>query len=79
MTAAGGGSSLALWRYAASQEADDEEEEDKGPTAEKLQDVELGEQPVSCFAWSPDKLGLGLCTAFDQRIRTVIVTQLNTL
>ncbi len=48
-------------------------------TLEKVQELELGEQPVSSFAWSPDKLGLGLCTSFDQKVRTVIVTRLNTL
>ncbi len=42
---------------------------------EKVQDLELGEQPVASFAWSPDKAGLGLCTSFDQRVRTVIVTR----
>ena len=46
---------------------------------EKLQEADLGEQPVSSFAWSPDKTGLGLCTSFDQKVRTVIVTKLNTL
>ncbi len=46
---------------------------------EMLQELEVGEQPVSSFAWSPDKTGLGLCTSFDQKVRTVIVTKLNTL
>lgn len=44
---------------------------------EKLQDFQLSEQPVCSFNWSPDKIGLGLCAAFDQKIRTVLVTKLN--
>jgi hypothetical protein len=45
----------------------------------KLQNSQLSDQPVSGFDWSPDKTGLAVCTAFDQKIRLVIVTKLNTL
>ncbi len=72
MTAAGAGSSLALWRYSYADKESD-------ASAEQVQDVELGEQPISSFAWSPDKMGLGVCVSFDQKIRTIIVTQLSTL
>ena len=45
----------------------------------KLQEGQIGEQPVASFSWSPDKAGLGLCVSFDQRVTIVIVTKLNTL
>ena len=38
-----------------------------------------GDQPISGFDWSHDKTGLGVCTGFDQKIRLVICTKLNTL
>jgi len=46
---------------------------------EKLQEASLGDQPISGFDWSHDKNGLGVCTGFDQKIRLVICTKLNTL
>jgi len=45
----------------------------------KLQESTLGDQPISGFDWSRDKTGLGVCTGFDQKIRLVITTKLNTL
>jgi hypothetical protein len=44
-----------------------------------LQTATLSTQPISTFDWSPDKLGLGVCTSFDQTIRVVIATKLSTL
>ena len=46
---------------------------------EKLQECQIADQPVSGFDWSPDKTGLAVTTSFDQKIRLVIVTKLNTL
>ena len=43
------------------------------------QNVTLSTQPISGFDWSPDKMGLGVCTSFDQCIRVIIVTKLNKL
>ncbi len=45
----------------------------------KLNDGLLGDQPVSGFDWHPDKTGLAVSTSFDQKIRVVVVTKLNTL
>ncbi len=42
-----------------------------------LQNMTLAGQPLSSFDWSPDKLGLAICTGFDQCLRLVIVTKLN--
>lgn len=44
-----------------------------------LQNVTLSTQPICGFDWSPDKMGLAVCGAFDQTLRVVIVTKLNLL
>jgi len=44
-----------------------------------LQNVGLSTQPLSSFDWSPDKSGLAVCTAFDQTLRVVVSTKLNTI
>ena len=44
-----------------------------------LQNCKIAEQPISGLDWSPDKMGLAVTTAFDQKIRLVIVTKLNIL
>ena len=46
---------------------------------ELLQETAIGDQPISGFDWSPDKTGLGVCTSFDQKVRIIIVTKLNTV
>ena len=46
-------------------------------TLQPLQNITLSTQPISGFDWSPDKLGLSVCTSFDQTIRVLIVTKLN--
>ena len=84
MATASGSGGLTLWKYeypekrSRKSEGDGKEEGVVGKLVQ-LQDSEFGEQPLGSFAWSPDKTGLGLCTSFDQKIRTVIVTRLNTL
>ena len=44
-----------------------------------LHNVTLSTQPISTFDWCADKEGLGVCTSFDQSVRVMIVTKLNTL
>lgn len=46
---------------------------------ELIQDVKLGGQPISAVDWSPDKQGLAVVTGFDQTVRVIIATKLNTL
>lgn len=46
-------------------------------TVELLQNMNLATQPLSSFDWCPDKLGLAICTGFDQTVRMIIVTKLN--
>lgn len=52
-------------------------EEGVAGTLKLLQNNTLSSQPVSSLDWSPDKLGLGVCTAFDQCVRVIITTRLN--
>ena len=44
-----------------------------------LQNVSMSTQPISSLEWSPDKLGLAVSTAFDQTIRVIVTTKLNTV
>ena len=57
----------------------DSEDIDEGVvgTVNLLQNVTLSTQPISSFDWSADKMGLCVCTSFDQTLRVLIVTKLN--
>ena len=76
-----GGLGLYKYKYPANREKtlDDGSVEGVPGELELLQEVAIGDQPISGFDWSPDKTGLGVCTSFDQKVRIVIVTKLNTL
>lgn len=42
-----------------------------------LQHNTLSSQPISSLDWSSDKLGLAVCTSFDQCVRVILTTKLN--
>ncbi len=67
--------------YPAQRVKKDSEELDEGVVGavNLLQNVTLSTQPISSFDWSADKLGLCVCTSFDQTLRVLIVTKLNQL
>ena len=44
-----------------------------------LQNIGLSTQPASGFDWSQDKTGLACTSAFDQSVRVLITTKLNTI
>lgn len=48
-------------------------------TVEPVADMMMSTQPIHSIDWHPDKLGLGVCTAFDQCVRVLLVTKLNKL
>ena len=48
-------------------------------TVSLIQNTTLASQPISSLDWSPDKLGLAVCTSFDQTFRVIIITKLNTV
>ncbi|XP_046992196.1 dynein axonemal assembly factor 10 [Schistocerca americana] len=76
----GGSGSVCLWKY--NYPAQRVKTTDDGAvgvvgTVSLLQNNTLSSQPISSYDWNPDKIGLALCTAFDQTLRVVIVTKLN--
>nr|XP_034177020.1 WD repeat-containing protein 92 [Osmia lignaria] len=78
----GGGGSLCLWKYNYPEkrkivDADGIEQGVVGNLS-LLQNITVSSQPVSSLDWSPDKQGLAVCTAFDQCVRVIITTKLNT-
>lgn len=44
-----------------------------------VQNATLSTQPIAALDWSPDKMGLAVCVSFDQTLRVLINTKLNTL
>jgi len=44
-----------------------------------LQNIGLSTQPASAFDWSIDKAGLACTSSFDQTVRVLITTKLNTI
>lgn len=42
-----------------------------------LQNSTLSDQPITSFDWCVDKLGLSVCSAFDETVRILITTKLN--
>ncbi len=82
-TVMGGSGSLTLFKYEypsqRSKKLDDDTKVGVMGKVVKLNDGLMGDQPISSFDWSPDKSGLGICTSFDQKIRVVVVTKLNTV
>ena len=81
----GGGGAITLWKYTypvggrSKKHPKDDMDMGVAGKLQKLQDSQISEQPVSALDWSPDKMGLAVTTAFDQKIRLIIVTKLNTL
>ncbi|XP_043469694.1 dynein axonemal assembly factor 10 [Leptopilina heterotoma] len=77
----GGGGSICLWKYkypSKRRHLDSEgAEEGSMGTIHSLQNANLSSQPISSLNWSPEKLGLAVCTSFDQCLRVLITTKLN--
>lgn len=78
----GGNGSVCLWKYRYPPkrftETDGVKEGVPG-TLEMLQNQLISTQPISSIDWSPDKLGLALCTSFDQSFRILFATKLASL
>lgn len=77
----GGSGSVRLWLYhypdRRVKESVDGGSQGVAGNLEMLQATSLAQQPVNCFDWSPDRIGLGVCGSFDQTIRVLIATKLN--
>lgn len=78
----GGTGSVRLWLYKypdkRTNEMSDGHLQGVSGDLEMLSATTLSTQPVNSFDWSPDRLGLGVCASFDQTIRVIISTKLNT-
>ena len=79
-----GSGSVALWKYNHFETIHNKTNKEDNPQGksgklEKVLDCQIAEQPISGFDWSPDKLGLAVATAFDQKVRLLAFTQLNNL
>ncbi|XP_055902319.1 dynein axonemal assembly factor 10 [Eupeodes corollae] len=79
----GGTGSIRLWEY----EYPDKRRKDAGDgfdmgvagTIQMLNATTVSTQPVHCFDWSPDKIGLAVCGSFDQTVRVLVTTKMNLL
>ncbi|KAI9366754.1 WD40-repeat-containing domain protein [Zopfochytrium polystomum] len=59
--------------------AKDDQPEGVPGQLDRLNHAVVAEQPVSSFDWSPDKMGLFACSAFDQQVRVGCVTRLESV
>lgn len=79
----GGAGSLHLWKYEypTQRSKKDSEGLEMGVagSVSLLQNVTVSTQPISSLDWSPDKRGLCVCSSFDQMVRVLIVTKLQTI
>lgn len=80
-TTTGGNGSIYLWKYKYPEERYKVESDgDMMTNPGKLQLIQnqlISTQPINNFQWCPGKLGLAVCTSFDQNIRLLIATKLN--
>ncbi|XP_014205828.1 WD repeat-containing protein 92-like isoform X2 [Copidosoma floridanum] len=77
----GGNGSLCLWKYNYPEKRritnSDGIDEGVAGKLKLLQHNTISSQPISSLDWSPDKIGLAVCTSFDQCVRVVLTTKLN--
>nr|XP_023022500.1 WD repeat-containing protein 92 [Leptinotarsa decemlineata] len=77
----GGAGSLCLWKYnyPIKRVEKDSEGVPYGIVGDLslLQNCTLSDQPITSFDWCVDKIGLSVCSAFDQTLRVLITTKLN--
>lgn len=77
----GGTGSIRLWQYEYPakrfRETNDGHDQGIAGTLHMLHAATVSSQPVNCFDWSPDRIGLAVCGAFDQIVRVLITTNLH--
>ncbi|CAH1957656.1 unnamed protein product [Acanthoscelides obtectus] len=77
----GGSGSLCLWKYnyPLKRVEKDSDGLSYGVAGEMnlIQNCTLTEQPITSFDWCVDKIGLAVCSSFDQSIRVLITTKLH--
>ncbi|KAI4469115.1 mrna export factor and bub3 [Holotrichia oblita] len=77
----GGAGTLCLWKYNYPEKRVDKDADGipMGVIGELtlMQNSTLSSQPITSFDWCRDKIGLSVCSAFDQTLRVLITTKLN--
>ncbi|XP_060534618.1 dynein axonemal assembly factor 10 isoform X2 [Cylas formicarius] len=77
----GGSGTLCLWKYnyPMKRVATNSDGIPYGVAGElqQLQNSVLSDQPITSFDWCEDKLGLSVCSAYDQTLRVLLTTKLN--
>lgn len=77
----GGTGAIRLWQYEYPdrryKESSDGPRQGIAGTLQMLNATTVSTQPVNCFDWSPDRIGLAVCGAFDQTVRVLISTNLH--
>ncbi|XP_022904520.2 dynein axonemal assembly factor 10 isoform X1 [Onthophagus taurus] len=77
----GGAGTLCLWKYNYPDKRIDKDGDGipVGIIGElsPLQNSTLSSQPISGFDWCKDKIGLSVCSSFDQTLRVLITTKLH--
>lgn len=77
----GGSGSIRIWKYdypsKRCKEGGDGHNYGVAGNIQMLHAATVSTQPVNCFDWSPDRIGLAVCGAFDQTIRVLISTNLH--
>lgn len=77
----GGTGSIRLWQYEypakRCREAADGHIQGVAGILHMLHAATVSTQPVNCFDWNPDRIGLAVCGAFDQTVRVLITTNLH--
>lgn len=77
----GGTGAIRLWQYVYPEkrvkEASDGGNQGIAGTLKMLQATTISSQPVNCFDWSSDRIGLAVCGSFDQTVRILISTNLH--
>lgn len=76
-----GSGAIKVWKHRLSKESVLPSDCDNGHTKglEKLHECQISKQPISSFDWSPDMPGLAVSTSFDQKVRLLAFTNMETL
>lgn len=77
----GGTGAIRLWLYKYPEkrvkESSDGCNQGVAGKLQMLQATSVSSQPINSFDWNPDRIGLAVCGSFDQAIRILLTTNLN--
>jgi len=77
----GGAGSIRIWNYKYPdkrfKEMSDGTKLGVAGNVQMLNAVTVSQQPIHCFDWCSEKIGLAVCGSFDQTVRVLISTNLN--